>query len=122
MTDGAKHASELPFVVRYGGANAAGFHGRGSGDGPGSQYLLVDFAKSGNPDSASLRHWPRYQRSEDVLMDFTSDGPESRSRSLAHKARPSETCGTKSFTRQPLIGPASSFTRPFRDVPPFIKR
>lgn len=35
----------------------------------------VNFAGGGDPNSADLTRWPRYSASEDLLLDFTNDGP-----------------------------------------------
>jgi para-nitrobenzyl esterase len=75
-TDGAKHGSELPFVFDTVSQMLPGASAADEATARAMNAYWTNFAKTGNPDSASLPHWPRYRRSEDVLMDFTPDGPK----------------------------------------------
>lgn len=75
-TDGAKHGSELPFVFDTVSEMLPGSTAADEAMAQAVNIYWSNFAKSGNPDTASLPHWPRYRRSEDVLMDFTTDGPK----------------------------------------------
>jgi para-nitrobenzyl esterase len=38
-----------------------------------SKYV-VNFVKTGDPNGAGLPAWPKYARSNDVIMDFAADG------------------------------------------------
>lgn len=73
---GAPHATEIPFVfdtvaARYGKdltledektAQAA------------NEYW-ANFAKTGNPNGAGLPEWPRYNAKQDMLLNFSEQGP-----------------------------------------------
>lgn len=77
---GAGHASDIPFffdtqAIKYGAATTP----RDNGMGAMISDYLVNFAKTGNPNSAgpnggTLPQWPRYDAQADVLMDFAADG------------------------------------------------
>jgi para-nitrobenzyl esterase len=73
---GAPHATEIPFVfdtvaARYGKDLAAVDEATAKA----TLAYWVAFAKTGNPDSEGLPHWPAYDAAGDQLMDFTKDGP-----------------------------------------------
>lgn len=75
-TDGAKHGSELPFVFDTVSQMLPGASAADEATARAMNAYWANFAKTGNPDSGPLPHWPRYQRSEDMLMNFTADGPK----------------------------------------------
>lgn len=75
-TDGAKHGSELPFVFDTVSEMLPGSSAADEAMAQAVNSYWANFAKSGNPDDASLPHWPRYRGSEDVLMDFAIGGPK----------------------------------------------
>lgn len=73
---GAPHATEIPFVfdtvkAKYGAAATAQDEKMGEA----MNTYWANFAKTGNPNGASLPDWPGYSSSKDVLMDFTENGP-----------------------------------------------
>ena len=73
---GAPHASEIPFVfdtvkAKYGAATTA----QDEKVAEETNNYWANFAKTGNPNGPGLPHWPRYNSSKDVLMDFTEHGP-----------------------------------------------
>ena len=41
-------------------------------------FLSVIFTKTGDPNGAGLPQWPVYKPEEDVVMDFSLDGPKSK--------------------------------------------
>jgi para-nitrobenzyl esterase len=74
---GAQHASEIPYVFD---TVSAAFSGNVT---PADQAMAdaansywVNFAKTGNPNGASLPAWPAYSATDDTLMVFTPDGPK----------------------------------------------
>lgn len=79
-TQGAGHASEIPFFfhteqAKYQGATTT--LDRITGENA-SEYL-VNFVKTGNPNgkgqnAKQMPHWPQYDPASDAMMDFTSDG------------------------------------------------
>ena len=75
-TDGAKHGSELPFVFGTVSEMLPGISAADEATAQAMTAYWANFAKIGNPDSGPLPHWPRYQRSEDMLMNFTQAGPK----------------------------------------------
>jgi len=73
---GAPHATEIPFVfdtvkTRYEAATTA------SDEKTGEAMLSywVSFAKTGSPIVSGLPTWPAFTAENDILMDFTADGP-----------------------------------------------
>jgi para-nitrobenzyl esterase len=72
---GAKHASELPYFfdtvdAKYGARADA----RDTAVGRTVSAYLVSFARTGNPNTAGLLQWPRYERAKDELLEFTASG------------------------------------------------
>lgn len=72
---GAEHASDIPFffdteAVKYGDKTTVRDRAMGSTI---SAYL-VNFARTGDPNSAGLPKWPRYSPAADPIMDFAEDG------------------------------------------------
>jgi para-nitrobenzyl esterase len=73
---GAPHASEIPYVfdtvkARYGSAMK-------DEDEKAAQLIQsywLQFAKTGNPNGPGLPLWPQYSTAQDVLMNFTAEGP-----------------------------------------------
>lgn len=73
---GAPHATEIPFVMdtvraRYGNELTAADEKAAAV----ANAYWANFAKRGNPNGPGLPEWPAYNPGEDVLMDFTIDGP-----------------------------------------------
>lgn len=74
-TDGARHASELAFVFD---TVATELPGASTADEEMAQAVnayWTSFAKSGDPNDGVLPDWPRYNSTDDQLMNFTVDGP-----------------------------------------------
>lgn len=72
---GAGHASDIPFFfdtqqIKYGDRTTA----RDNAMGRIISAYLVNFARSGDPNGAGLPTWPRYDRAQDEIMDFTASG------------------------------------------------
>lgn len=72
---GAWHATDIPFffdtqAIKYGPATTP----RDNAMGRTISAYLVNFARSGNPNGTGLPNWPRYEKSSDVIMDFTATG------------------------------------------------
>lgn len=72
---GAGHASDIPFffdtqVAKYGKDTTP----RDNAMGDTISDYLVNFASTGDPNGAGLPDWPRYDRAEDVIMDFSAKG------------------------------------------------
>ncbi|KQM19099.1 carboxylesterase [Novosphingobium sp. Leaf2] len=72
---GAQHATDIPFffdtqAIKYGDKTTA----RDNHVGDMISDALVAFAKTGKPDNRKMPPWPRYDASQDVIMDFTADG------------------------------------------------
>jgi para-nitrobenzyl esterase len=77
VNKGAQHASEVPYVfdtlpVLLGPKGTSADKAMADAV---SDYW-VNFAKSGNPNGAGLPVWPAYNAKDDVLMNFTQDGPK----------------------------------------------
>lgn len=73
--EGAWHATDIPFffdtqAIKYGPATTK----RDNAMGRTISAYLVNFARSGNPNGTGLPNWPRYEKSSDVIMDFTATG------------------------------------------------
>ena len=81
FTQGAPHASEIPFVFNTLDA--------GNGFGPSAvptsedyavaekiQAYWVNFAQTGNPNGPGLTHWPSYDEKKDEIFDFLNDGTQ----------------------------------------------
>jgi len=73
---GAPHASELPYVfntvkARY-GDDLTDADRRTAET---ANHYWANFAKTGNPNADGLPQWPRYDRAQDIVLDFTLDGP-----------------------------------------------
>ena len=78
---GAPHASEVPYV--FGTLRDSRFANFGKGLTPEAYRLSsqindywVNFAKTGDPNGSGLPLWPKYSRSRNVLMNFTTTGPK----------------------------------------------
>lgn len=72
---GAQHATDIPFFfdnadIKYGAATTA----RDRAAGALVSRYIVNFAKTGDPNGPRLPFWPRYDRREDQLMEFTTSG------------------------------------------------
>jgi para-nitrobenzyl esterase len=73
---GAPHATEIPFVfdtvkAKYGAPLTA----EDEKIARETNTYWANFAKTGNPNGAGLPDWPRYHKSDDMLMDFSQSGP-----------------------------------------------
>jgi para-nitrobenzyl esterase len=73
---GALHASEIPYVfdtvrARYGNSLTE----RDEKAAREIHAYWVQFAKSGNADPPGLPPWPTYSVNQDMLLNFTGDGP-----------------------------------------------
>lgn len=74
-TDGAPHASEVPFVFET-------LHARYDGQATPEDEVMahaisgywVAFAKTGDPNGGNRPHWPPYDSGKDVLANFTDHG------------------------------------------------
>lgn len=76
---GAPHATEIPFVfdtvaARYGKDLAESDKAAAQA----ANAYWVNFAKTGNPNSAGLPEWPKYDQAADKLMDFALSGPAAK--------------------------------------------
>jgi para-nitrobenzyl esterase len=74
-TEAASHASDVPFFfntqgIKYG----AGTTPRDNNMGATISSYIVNFARSGNPNSAGLPVWPRYDPRQNIIMDFDVTG------------------------------------------------
>lgn len=74
-TDGAPHASEVPFVFgtlhqRYGSKATAADEVMARTI---SSYWIA-FAKTGDPNGSGRPHWPAYNARQDTLANFTNQG------------------------------------------------
>jgi para-nitrobenzyl esterase len=72
---GAQHATDIPFffdtqAIKYGDKTTS----RDNRAGKLISAYLVNFAKTGDPNGASLPKWPRYAAASDTLLDFTDTG------------------------------------------------
>jgi para-nitrobenzyl esterase len=73
---GAPHATEIPFVfdtvkARYGTALDSADESTARA----ANIYWANFAKTGDPNSSGLPHWPQYTKDSDKILDFTSKGP-----------------------------------------------
>ncbi len=73
---GAPHASEIPYVfdtvkAKYGAATTA----QDEKVAEEANSYWANFAKTGSPNGKGLPYWPEYKSSNDILMDFTENGP-----------------------------------------------
>ncbi len=73
--EGAGHASDIPFffdtqAIKYEARTTP----RDNAMGEAISAYLVNFAKTGNPNGAGLPAWPKYDRAQDVIMDFAGNG------------------------------------------------
>lgn len=73
---GAPHATEIPYVLdtvaaRYGKDLTTG-DAMAAHD---ANLYWVNFAKTGNPNGAGLPEWPQYKTADDIVMNFTNNGP-----------------------------------------------
>jgi para-nitrobenzyl esterase len=78
-TRGALHATEIPFVLgtveaKYEDATSESDKAMAEAA---SAYWTV-FAKAGDPNGDDRPEWPAFDPAEDVLMEFTIDGPEAK--------------------------------------------
>lgn len=72
---GAQHASDIPFFfdtegVKYGDKASD----RDRAMGRTISAYIVNFARTGDPNGAGLPKWPRYNRVEDPIMNFSQEG------------------------------------------------
>lgn len=72
---GAKHAADIPYffdtvAIKYGKQSSA----RDIALGHAMSRYLANFVSTGDPNGKGLPRWPRYQRSADELMDFSTEG------------------------------------------------
>ena len=79
MTAGTPHGGEIAFV--FGTLGTGGFGpppppptAQDEGVSRMAQSYWVNFARTGDPNSASLPVWPRYDPSKDLIFDFHPDG------------------------------------------------
>jgi para-nitrobenzyl esterase len=73
---GAPHATEIPYVFDTVKAKYA--DKLTDNDEKAAQAIhayWVQFAKTGNPNGASMPDWPKYTTDNDAVMDFTANGP-----------------------------------------------
>jgi para-nitrobenzyl esterase len=75
---GAAHATDIPFffdtaAIKYGETTTP----KDVGMGKTISAYIVNFAKTGDPNGASLPKWPRYDRATDQIMDFAASGQAS---------------------------------------------
>jgi para-nitrobenzyl esterase len=73
--DGAGHASDIPFffdtqAIKYEARTTA----RDNAMGEAISAYLVNFARTGDPNGTGLPAWPKYERAQDVIMDFATNG------------------------------------------------
>jgi para-nitrobenzyl esterase len=73
---GAGHATEIPFVfdtvsARYGKDLTAADEAAARA----MHAYWVAFARTGKPEAPGLPAWPAYDAKQDVIMNFTADGP-----------------------------------------------
>ena len=75
---GAPHASEIPYVFDTVEASIFGQSLVPTDESiAGKMHAYwVNFAKAGNPNGEGLPNWPAYDPEKDMLMNFTSNGPE----------------------------------------------
>ena len=72
---GAQHATDIPFFfdtvsAKY-GAKATP---KDMAVGKTASAYITNFAKTGDPNGASLTHWPRYSRAGDEILNIGADG------------------------------------------------
>ena len=72
---GAGHASDIPFffdtqAIKYGDRTTA----RDNAMGKTISAYIVNFAKTGDPNGTGLPAWPKYDRAQDRIMDFSPGG------------------------------------------------
>jgi para-nitrobenzyl esterase len=73
--DGTPHARELPYV--FGNLQTLSWP-TAAGDEIRADEVMgywTMFARSGDPNGSGREPWPRYRRADDVLLDFSNDGP-----------------------------------------------
>jgi para-nitrobenzyl esterase len=76
ISPGAGHATEIPFVfdtvaARYGKDLTAADEAAARA----MHAYWVAFARTGKPEPPGLPAWPAYDVKQDVIMNFTADGP-----------------------------------------------
>lgn len=74
-SEGAQHATEIPYFfgttkVKYRGDTSE----RDIRMGEVVSDYLVNFIRNGNPNGAALPNWPTYDRTQDIIMNFSADG------------------------------------------------
>jgi len=76
---GALHASEIPFVfgtVRERFESATSEEDEATAN-RASAYWAA-FARAGDPNEGDLPNWPAFDPEQDVILEFTTDGPEAK--------------------------------------------
>ena len=74
MPDGARHASEVPYVFDTLQATLKNIAAKDSAMAHQIQDYWIAFAKTGDPNGAHRARWPLYDARADVLLDFAADG------------------------------------------------
>lgn len=72
---GAPHGGETPFVFDHDTWFSVRLTPQDEMMAHEMSAYWVNFAKTGDPNSAGLPHWPRYRTATDMLMDFSEHGP-----------------------------------------------
>jgi para-nitrobenzyl esterase len=70
---GAVHGAEVPYVF---GSLSAAYSSADRETSSAIEQYWTNFAKTGNPNGASLPEWPRFDRSARGYMEFTDRGPQ----------------------------------------------
>jgi para-nitrobenzyl esterase len=73
---GAPHATEIPFIFD----TVAGRYGqdlteRDAKVARATHAYWIAFAKTSDPDAAGGPRWPKYDAAQDVILNFTNEGP-----------------------------------------------
>ncbi len=78
ILSGAPHASERPYVFRTLESSSWPTDETDEQRAREMSAYWIAFAKTGNPNDPGLPKWPRYARPDDVLLEFTNEGPVER--------------------------------------------